>query len=258
MGRSPSSSKEERINRGAWSAQEDKVLVDYITTHGEGRWRSVPKKAGLNRCGRSCRLRWLNYLRPNIKRGNISADEEDLIIRLHRLLGNRWSLIAGRLPGRTDNEIKNYWNTKLSKKLQQVPNTPSIQRNDRNPIKPQNPSENLRENGTGLMSPPPLQSKALPPTESCSVEVSAPKERHDETTGQNHGWPPPESHREDEDGRKSEKEFMDVVSGERSCLLSDPLDSRLFWGRTRKRKTGRTRAAVKWTVMVSGVTSPSR
>lgn len=72
---------------------------------------------GLLRCGKSCRLRWMNYLRPNIKRGNITPDEDDLIIRLHSLLGNRWSLIAGRLPGRTDNEIKNYWNTHLSKKL---------------------------------------------------------------------------------------------------------------------------------------------
>lgn len=72
---------------------------------------------GLLRCGKSCRLRWMNYLRPDIKRGNIGPEEEDLIIRLHCLLGNRWSLIAGRLPGRTDNEIKNYWNSHLSKKL---------------------------------------------------------------------------------------------------------------------------------------------
>lgn len=72
---------------------------------------------GLLRCGKSCRLRWMNYLRPGIKRGNFSQDEEDLIIRLHSLLGNRWSLIAGRLPGRTDNEIKNYWNTHVIKKL---------------------------------------------------------------------------------------------------------------------------------------------
>lgn len=73
--------------------------------------------AGLLRCGKSCRLRWMNYLRPDIKRGNITPEEDDLIIRMHSLIGNRWSLIAGRLPGRTDNEIKNYWNTHLSKKL---------------------------------------------------------------------------------------------------------------------------------------------
>ncbi|KAH9330026.1 hypothetical protein KI387_002134, partial [Taxus chinensis] len=71
----------------------------------------------LNRQGKSCRLRWLNYLRPNVKRGRISPDEEELIIRLHKLLGNRWSLIAARVPGRTDNDVKNFWNIHLSKKL---------------------------------------------------------------------------------------------------------------------------------------------
>ncbi|XP_035550373.1 transcription factor MYB1-like [Juglans regia] len=117
MGRSPCCAKE-GLNRGAWTAQEDNTLREYIRIHGEGKWRNLPKKAGLKRCGKSCRLRWLNYLRPDIKRGNISQDEEELIIRLHKLLGNRWSLIAGRLPGRTDNEIKNYWNTNLGKKHQ--------------------------------------------------------------------------------------------------------------------------------------------
>jgi hypothetical protein len=93
------------------------ILSNYIRIHGEGRWRNLAHKAGLMRCGKSCRQRWLNYLRPDIKLGNISPDEDELIIRLHRLLGNRWSLIAGRLPGRTDNEIKNYWNSQLGKKM---------------------------------------------------------------------------------------------------------------------------------------------
>nr|AJI76863.1 R2R3 MYB flavonoid repressor protein [Populus tremula x Populus tremuloides] len=104
-------------NKGAWSTEEDQKLIDYIQTHGEGCWRSIPEAAGLHRCGKSCRLRWINYLRPDIKRGNFGQDEEDLIIKLHALLGNRWSLIAGRLPGRTDNEVKNYWNSHLKKKL---------------------------------------------------------------------------------------------------------------------------------------------
>ncbi|RDX66809.1 Transcription repressor MYB5, partial [Mucuna pruriens] len=116
MGRAPCCSKV-GLHRGPWTPREDALLTKYIQAHGEGQWRSLPKRAGLLRCGKSCRLRWMNYLRPDIKRGNITPEEDDLIIRMHSLLGNRWSLIAGRLPGRTDNEIKNYWNTHLSKKL---------------------------------------------------------------------------------------------------------------------------------------------
>ncbi|GLJ47511.1 hypothetical protein SUGI_1003080 [Cryptomeria japonica] len=111
-----SSSKDEDLHRGAWTAMEDQLLSEYVKINGETGWNSIPRKIGLKRCGKSCRLRWLNYLRPGIKRGNISSEEEELIIRLHGLLGNRWALIAGRLPGRTDNEIKNYWNTHLCKK----------------------------------------------------------------------------------------------------------------------------------------------
>ncbi|XP_078179535.1 transcription factor WER-like [Carex rostrata] len=118
------------LKRGAWTAHEDKLLYDYIMSHGIGKWRSLPINAGLSRCGKSCRLRWLNYLRPDIKRGNITEQEEDLIIRLHNLLGNRWSLIAGRLPGRTDNEIKNYWNTCLRKKLTAKTLTNQLQSRD--------------------------------------------------------------------------------------------------------------------------------
>ncbi|XP_052180650.1 transcription factor MYB1-like [Diospyros lotus] len=133
MGRSPCCSKE-GLNRGAWTAMEDKILTDYIKANGEGKWRNLPKRAGLKRCGKSCRLRWLNYLRPDIKRGNITNDEEDLIIRLHRLLGNRWSLIAGRLPGRTDNEIKNYWNTNIGKKVQGHPSAMSNRKPKGKPV----------------------------------------------------------------------------------------------------------------------------
>ncbi|KAK9666805.1 hypothetical protein RND81_14G212600 [Saponaria officinalis] len=116
MGRSPCCEKA-HTNKGAWTKEEDDRLIAYIKAHGEGCWRSLPKAAGLLRCGKSCRLRWINYLRPDLKRGNFTEEEDELIIKLHSLLGNKWSLIAGRLPGRTDNEIKNYWNTHIKRKL---------------------------------------------------------------------------------------------------------------------------------------------
>ncbi|KAJ7967166.1 MYB transcription factor [Quillaja saponaria] len=116
MGRSPCCEKA-HTNKGAWTKEEDDRLIAYIRAHGEGCWRSLPKAAGLLRCGKSCRLRWINYLRPDLKRGNFTEEEDELIIKLHSLLGNKWSLIAGRLPGRTDNEIKNYWNTHIRRKL---------------------------------------------------------------------------------------------------------------------------------------------
>ncbi|KAL8458588.1 hypothetical protein ACS0TY_036197 [Phlomoides rotata] len=78
---------------------------------------SLDLPPGLQRCGKSCRLRWINYLRPDLKRGYITTQEAALIIELHRLLGNRWAQIAKQIPGRTNNEIKNFWNTSIKKKL---------------------------------------------------------------------------------------------------------------------------------------------
>ncbi|WOL13428.1 Myb domain-containing transcription factor MYB31 [Canna indica] len=116
MGRSPCCEKA-HTNKGAWTKEEDERLIAHIKAHGEGCWRSLPRAAGLLRCGKSCRLRWINYLRPDLKRGNFTLEEDDLIIKLHSLLGNKWSLIAAKLPGRTDNEIKNHWNTHIRRKL---------------------------------------------------------------------------------------------------------------------------------------------
>ncbi|XP_054810115.1 MYB-like transcription factor ODO1 [Prosopis cineraria] len=116
MGRQPCCDKLE-VKKGPWTAEEDKKLISFILTNGHCCWRAVPKLAGLRRCGKSCRLRWTNYLRPDLKRGLLTDAEENLVIDLHSRLGNRWSMIAAKLPGRTDNEIKNHWNTHIKKKL---------------------------------------------------------------------------------------------------------------------------------------------
>ncbi|CAK7327459.1 unnamed protein product [Dovyalis caffra] len=124
MGRQSCGYKQ-KLRKGLWSPEEDEKLLRCITKHGHGSWSSVPKLAGLERCGKSCRLRWMNYLRPDLKRGTFSSQEENLIIQLQSVLGNRWSQIAAQLPGRTDNEIKNLWNSSIKKKLLQKGIDPS-------------------------------------------------------------------------------------------------------------------------------------
>ncbi|CAL4951855.1 unnamed protein product [Urochloa decumbens] len=120
MGRAhPCCSEEKKVRKGLWSPEEDERLATHIARFGVSCWSSIPEIAGLQRCGKSCRLRWMNYLRPDLKRGRFSQQEEDHIIALHKALGNSWSQIAARLPGRSDNEIKNFWNARLRKKLRQ-------------------------------------------------------------------------------------------------------------------------------------------
>ncbi|XP_057960983.1 transcription factor MYB61 [Malania oleifera] len=139
----------QKLRKGLWSPEEDEKLLRHITKYGHGCWSSVPKLAGLQRCGKSCRLRWINYLRPDLKRGAFSQQEENLIIELHAVLGNRWSQIAAQLPGRTDNEIKNLWNSCIKKKLRQRgidPNTHKplceVEMAEKNPLPAQRSNSN--------------------------------------------------------------------------------------------------------------------
>lgn len=113
---SSSSSGRHSLKKGPWTAAEDAILMEYVKKHGEGNWNAVQRNSGLMRCGKSCRLRWANHLRPNLKKGAFCSEEEALIVELHSKLGNKWARMASQLPGRTDNEIKNYWNTRLKRR----------------------------------------------------------------------------------------------------------------------------------------------
>ncbi|KAK8967951.1 Transcription factor MYB86 [Platanthera guangdongensis] len=151
----------QKLRKGLWSPEEDDKLLKYITKFGHGCWSSVPKLSGLQRCGKSCRLRWINYLRPDLKRGTFSQQEENLIIELHALLGNRWSQIAAQLPGRTDNEIKNLWNSCIKKKLRQRGIDPSTH-------KPLEDDEVQKEKAASpAAAPEPILNKFVRPT-NCS------------------------------------------------------------------------------------------
>ncbi|XP_071723697.1 uncharacterized protein [Rutidosis leptorrhynchoides] len=160
------------LRKGTWTPEEDKKLIAYVTRYGCWNWRQLPRFAGLSRCGKSCRLRWMNYLRPNIKRGNYSEEEEEIITRLHESLGNRWSAIAAKLPGRTDNEIKNHWHTSLKKKKQGIKPTQTV--SDTNePKQTENYDSNPNNSHNNCSNTDSAKSVPSSPHSSCSDHLSS-------------------------------------------------------------------------------------
>lgn len=85
------------LKKGPWTSAEDAILIDYVKKHGEGNWNAVQKNSGLFRCGKSCRLRWANHLRPNLKKGAFTQEEEQLIVELHAKMGNKWARMAAHV-----------------------------------------------------------------------------------------------------------------------------------------------------------------
>ncbi|KAH7513600.1 hypothetical protein JRO89_XSUnG0171700 [Xanthoceras sorbifolium] len=99
-----------KLRKGLWSPEEDEKLIKYMLTNGQGCWTDIARNAGLQRCGKSCRLRWINYLRPDLKRGAFSPQEEELIIHLHSILGNRQDVSLHTLNYQAVVLLKRYMN----------------------------------------------------------------------------------------------------------------------------------------------------
>ncbi|XP_008810422.1 MYB-like transcription factor ODO1 [Phoenix dactylifera] len=183
MGRQPCCDKL-GVKKGPWTAEEDKKLISFILTNGHCCWRAVPKLAGLLRCGKSCRLRWTNYLRPDLKRGLLTEAEEQLVIDLHARLGNRWSKIAAKLPGRTDNEIKNHWNTHIKKKLlkmgidpvthEPIDRQPSLQKSSQSTAATESKSDDLQLQSQGCEGQNHSSENSSPPEESSNTSSNDP------------------------------------------------------------------------------------
>ncbi|XVF22807.1 hypothetical protein REPUB_Repub12eG0202700 [Reevesia pubescens] len=117
-----------QIRKGPWKAEEDEVLINHVKKYGPRDWSSIRSKGLLQRTGKSCRLRWVNKLRPNLKNGcKFTTEEERVVIELQAQFGNKWAKIATYLPGRTDNDVKNFWSSRQKRlaRILQNSGTPS-------------------------------------------------------------------------------------------------------------------------------------
>ncbi|CAN4125920.1 unnamed protein product [Withania somnifera] len=148
------------IKKGPWKEEEDEVLIKHVNKYGPRDWSFIRSKGLLQRTGKSCRLRWVNKLRPNLKNGvKFSAEEERTVIELQAQFGNRWARIATYMPGRTDNDVKNFWSSR-QKRLAKILRTSVPQ--------PSKPQKNLHTEAVPSLEAPKLNSLA----EERSLSVS--------------------------------------------------------------------------------------
>ncbi|KAJ0970668.1 hypothetical protein J5N97_018627 [Dioscorea zingiberensis] len=151
------------VRKGPWTAEEDEILMEYVRKNGPRDWSSIRSKGLLPRTGKSCRLRWVNKLKPDLKTGcKFSPEEEHIVIDLQARFGNKWARIATYLPGRTDNDVKNFWSTR-QKRLARILKTTAL---------PAKSDKNLQQINSAVLPPPAFEPGPLLPCEGqCSSSL---------------------------------------------------------------------------------------
>lgn len=142
--------------KGSWTRQEDETIIQFVAHHGTKSWARLASLLP-GRIGKQCRERWVNHLDPTISHGPWTAAEDQLLIDLHNKFGNHWTKIGEMIPNRSDNAIKNRWNSTLAKRIQAFPETPTIETPAPTPLMkvPRQPLPSIALLTTETRLPPP-------------------------------------------------------------------------------------------------------